>query len=155
RATGLKLVTQTDELKRGEIVEFNGTVFAAILEEWGAEPDYRGIVGDDAERLKGAILEAVDTCDWVVINAGSSVGSKDFTRDVVEELGEVILHGVATSPGSPVLLGKVRGKPVIGLPGYPVAAYLALEWFVRPLVDGWFGVPALSRRRLRVRLEED
>src|SRR5690606_212523 len=101
------------------------------------------------------ILEAVDTCDWVVINAGSSVGSKDFTRDVVEELGEVILHGVATSPGSPVLLGKVRGKPVIGLPGYPVAAYLALEWFVRPLVDGWFGVPALSRRRLRVRLEED
>jgi putative molybdopterin biosynthesis protein len=153
--TGSELVPPTDALKRGEIVEFNGTVFSAFLEEWGAEPDYRGIVGDDAERLKGAILEAVDTCDWVVINAGSSVGSKDFTRDVVEELGEVILHGVATSPGSPVLLGKVRGKPVIGLPGYPVAAYLALEWFVRPLVDGWFGVPALSRRRLRVRLEED
>src|SRR5690606_31347614 len=60
--TGSELVPPTDALKRGEIVEFNGTVFSAFLEEWGAEPDYRGIVGDDAERLKGAILEAVDTC---------------------------------------------------------------------------------------------
>ena len=67
----------------------------------------------------------------------------------------MILHGVATSPGSPVLLGKVRNKPVIGLPGYPVAAYLALEWFVRPLIDHWFKVKADPRPRLRVRLEED
>lgn len=153
--TGSELVPPTDALKRGEIIEFNGTVFSAFLEEWGAEPDYRGIVGDDPELLRKAILDAVEACDWVVVNAGSSVGSEDYTRDVVQELGKVILHGVATSPGSPVLLGKVRNKPVIGLPGYPVAAYLALEWFVRPLIDRWFGVKTAPRPRLRVQLEED
>ena len=153
--TGSELVPPGRALKRGEIFEFNGAVFSAYLEEWGAEPDYRGIVRDDPELLKRAILEAAEACDWVVVNAGSSVGSEDYTHDVVRELGEVILHGVATSPGSPVLLGKVRNKPVIGLPGYPVAAYLALEWFVRPLIDHWFKVKADPRPRLRVRLEED
>lgn len=153
--TGSELVPPRSVLKRGEIVEFNGAVFSACLEEWGAEPDYRGIVKDDFEILREAILDAVDDCDWVVINAGSSVGSRDFTPDVVRRLGEVILHGVATSPGSPVLLGKVRGKPVIGLPGYPVAAYLALEWFVRPLLDRWFGLKKVSRQRISVRMEED
>ncbi|SFG03733.1 putative molybdopterin biosynthesis protein [Planifilum fulgidum] len=153
--TGSELVPPGRALKRGEIFEFNGAVFSAYLEEWGAEPDYRGIVRDDPELLKRAILEAAEGCDWVVVNAGSSVGSEDYTHDVVRELGEVILHGVATSPGSPVLLGKVRNKPVIGLPGYPVAAYLALEWFVRPLIDHWFKVKADPRPRLRVRLEED
>ena len=153
--TGSELVPPGKALERGEIIEFNGTVFSSYLEEWGADPDYRGIVGDDPELLRRAILDAVETCDWVVVNAGSSVGSEDYTRDVVQDLGEVILHGVATSPGSPVLLGKVRNKPVIGLPGYPVAAYLALEWFVRPLIDYWFGVKASPRPRLQVRLEED
>jgi putative molybdopterin biosynthesis protein len=119
-------------LKRGEIFEFNGTVFSAYLEEWGAEPDYRGIVRDDPELLWRANLAAVEACDWVVVNAGSSVGSEDYTRDVVQDPGEVILHGVATSPGSPVLLGKVRNKPVIGLPGHPVAAYLALDGLSAP-----------------------
>ena len=153
--TGSELVPPGKAPERGKIIEFNGAVFSAYLEEWGAEPDYRGIVGDDPELLRKAIRDAVEACDWVVVNAGSSVGSEDYTRDVVQDLGEVILHGVATSPGSPVLLGKVKNKPVIGLPGYPVAAYLALEWFVRPLIDHWFGVASAPRPRLRVRLEED
>jgi putative molybdopterin biosynthesis protein len=78
--------------------------------------------------------------DIVILNAGSSAGTEDFTAHVIAELGQVITHGVATRPGKPSITGVVGGIPVIGLPGYPVSAYLALEWFARPLVCHYYGL---------------
>ena len=72
--------------------------------------------------------------DIVLVNAGSSAGSEDFTADVIGSLGKVLIHGVATKPGKPVILGEIMGKPVVGVPGYPVSAYIALDLFVKPLV---------------------
>src|SRR5690606_3042151 len=92
------------------------------------------IVPDDYERIKDAVAQAVAESDIVIVNAGSSAGSEDYTVHVLAELGQVIVHGVNIKPAKPVVLAVVKGKPVIGLPGYPVSAWLAADLFLKPLV---------------------
>jgi putative molybdopterin biosynthesis protein len=150
--TGNELVSADTSLSSGRIIEFNGTVFSAYIEDWGGTPYLHPIVKDEPEKIKEALLNAVETSDIVVINAGSSAGSKDYTVHILEELGTVFTHGVATRPGKPVILGKIKNKVVIGVPGYPVSAYLALEWFVRPLVCKYLGIPEPKRPTLQVKL---
>jgi putative molybdopterin biosynthesis protein len=147
--TGTELIPPSENVAEGKIIEFNGTVFAAYLQEWGAEPVYRGIVPDDFALIKEAVKAAVRDADLVLLNAGSSAGREDFTVHVVEELGEVLTHGVATRPGKPVVVGIVEGKPVIGLPGYPVSAYLNLEWFARSLIHHYYGLTEPQRPRIK------
>ena len=84
--------------------------------------------------LKKAVLDACSKGELIVINAGASAGSEDFTARVIRELGEVILHGVNIKPGKPVVLGIVDGKPVLGIPGYPVSAFITFNLFVKPIV---------------------
>jgi putative molybdopterin biosynthesis protein len=150
--TGTELIQPADTVAEGEIIEFNGTVFSAYLQEWGAEPIYRGIVKDDLHLIKQAVQQAVAEADIILLNAGSSAGTEDYTVHVVQQLGEVLTHGVATRPGKPVVIGLVEGKPVIGLPGYPVSAYLALEWFVRPLVHQYYGIMEPQRPKVKARM---
>ncbi len=150
--TGTELIAPSETVAEGEIIEFNGTVFSAYLQEWGAEPIYRGIVQDDYELIKRAVQSAVEEADIVILNAGSSAGTEDYTVHVVAELGEVITHGVATRPGKPVVVGMVEDKPVIGLPGYPVSAYLALEWFARPLVHHYYGISEPERTKISAKI---
>lgn len=147
--TGTELIEPTAHVAEGEIIEFNGTVFAAYLQEWGAEPIYHGIVKDDYALITSAVKSAVQDADMVLLNAGSSAGREDYTVHVVEELGEVLTHGVATRPGKPVVVGIVDEKPVIGLPGYPVSAYLNLEWFARTLVYHYYGMLEPQRQRIK------
>lgn len=150
--TGNELVQPGSSLKPGDIIEFNGTVFASFIEEWGGEPLLRDIVVDNPDHIRAAIEKAANEADIIIINAGSSAGSKDYTFHVISELGEVYTHGIATRPGKPVILGEVNGKPIIGVPGYPVSAYLALEWFLRPLVYQYQGIQEPKRETLKVRL---
>lgn len=150
--TGNELVQPGSSLKPGDIIEFNGTVFASFVEEWGGEPLLSDIVVDNPEKIRVALTKASEQADMIVINAGSSAGSKDYTVHVIEELGTVYTHGIATRPGKPVILGEINGKPVIGVPGYPVSAYLALEWFLRPLVYHYQGIEEPKRDTLTVRL---
>lgn len=150
--TGNELVSADASLSSGRIIEFNGTVFSAYVEDWGGKPYLHPIVKDEPEKIREALLNAVETSDIVVINAGSSAGSKDYTVHILEELGTVFTHGVATRPGKPVILGKIRDKVVVGVPGYPVSAYMALEWFVRPLVCKYLGITEPERRKLEVKL---
>ncbi|PLR96572.1 molybdopterin biosynthesis protein [Bacillus sp. T33-2] len=150
--TGNELVSADASLSSGRIIEFNGTVFAGFITEWGGEPILHDIVKDEPDKLKEALLKAVETSDIVVVNAGSSAGSKDFTVHIINELGTVFTHGVATRPGKPVVLGKVKNKIIVGVPGYPVSAYLALEWFVRPLICKYLQIPEPKRQTLQVKL---
>jgi putative molybdopterin biosynthesis protein len=150
--TGNELVEADSDLSSGKIIEFNGTVFANFVKDWGGEPKLRNIVKDDPEKIKAALLEAVETSDIIVINAGSSAGSKDYTVHMIGELGTVFTHGVAARPGKPVILGKINEKIVVGVPGYPVSAYLALEWFVRPLICKYLQIPEPKRQTLEVKL---
>ncbi|MEH7436168.1 molybdopterin biosynthesis protein [Neobacillus drentensis] len=150
--TGNELVEADSELASGNIIEFNGTVFANFIKEWGGEPKLHTIVKDEPEKIKEALLAASETSDIIVINAGSSAGRKDFTVHIIGEIGTVFTHGVAARPGKPVILGKINGKIVVGVPGYPVSAYLALEWFVRPLVCKYLGIPEPKRQTVTVKL---
>lgn len=132
--TGSEIIEVSEELQEGKIIESNSRMFAGMVQKYGGKPNRYGIVEDDYDLLKEAICKAVEENDIVVINAGSSAGSKDYTVNVIRELGEVIIHGIATKPGKPAILASIQGKPVIGIPGYPVSAYFVFEFFVKPLL---------------------
>ncbi len=140
--TGTELVDPGSDLKKGDIIDFNSTMLAAMATECGAQAVRKNIVKDDAALLKQSILDALAGSDLVLINAGSSAGREDFTADVIAELGEVLVHGVAIKPGKPVILAMVKNKPVIGIPGYPVSAALTFNLFVKPLIYALLGLAA-------------
>ncbi len=150
--TGSEIVPPGKPPARGQITDFNSTAVSAYLREWGADPVIWPIVPDDREQIEQSLIKATREGNLVIIIAGSSAGRKDFTAMTIEKLGEVFLHGVATRPGKPTVLGGVNGIPVIGLPGYPVSAYLSLEWFVRPILYRYYGQANPERERLPVTL---
>ena len=150
--TGSELVQPGDPLKPGNIIEFNSRVLAAYLTEWGIKAERSPIVADKPEALKKGISDAVAMYDVIIVNAGASAGSRDHTAGVIEELGEIVLHGVNIKPGKPVILGIVNGKPVIGLPGYTISAVITLNLFVRSLVDSLLGVQSKPPRLLEATL---
>jgi len=138
--TGTEMVEPGAELKVGDIIEFNSRVFSAQVKQWGGIPLRFDIVRDDYELIKEVVRKAAEQCDIVLINAGSSAGREDFTCKVIEELGEVCVHGVAIKPGKPVILGSIAGKPVIGIPGFPVSAYFVMENIARKIVHTFIGI---------------
>jgi putative molybdopterin biosynthesis protein len=162
--TGTELVPLGSEAGEGQIVEYNSIVLAAQVESWGGTATRLPIVEDDEERIRQAVASAALAHDLVLVNAGSSAGSEDFTARVVESLGELLVHGVAVRPGHPVILGTLdraaaakvirdetapSGRiPVIGVPGYPVSAALTGEIFVEPLLSRWLGRPPLEPQTL-------
>lgn len=133
--TGTEIIAPNEKPEEGDIIDSNSGMFAAEIECYGAISKRYEIVEDDYEKIKSAILKALDENDIVVTNAGSSAGTEDYTVHILREIGEVVVHGVAMKPGKPVILAIVKGKPVIGLPGYPVSAYLALENFLAPILE--------------------
>jgi putative molybdopterin biosynthesis protein len=147
--TGNELVNPGTAPAAGQIIEYNSTVFAALVEEWGGKAVRHDIVRDEFTKIKEAVYNAALVSDVVLINAGSSAGRRDYTADVVGELGEVLVHGVAVRPGKPTILGVVAGKPVIGVPGYPVSAIVALELFLKPLLYQLQGLQEPARPKLR------
>ena len=138
----------TEALAPGRVVESNGYVMAAMARECGAEPIKGDILPDDFETLKETVRAAVATSDIVATVGGSSAGSEDYTKEVIQELGEILVHGVTIMPGKPVLLGRIEGKPFIGMPGYPVSMIVAFEQFVAPLIHRMLGQPEPQRRRI-------
>ena len=138
--TGTEIVEPGTKLKIGDIIEFNSRIFASQISEWGGQAHRYDIVHDDYEKIKKAVKLAVNENDIVLINAGSSAGREDFTKDVIGELGEVFIHGISIKPGKPVILGQIDGKPVIGIPGYPVSAYIIMEKIVKQLVLSLQGI---------------
>ena len=144
--TGDELVAPGGNLKPGDLIEFNSVIMSAQVTEWGGEPYVYPIVEDRLAAIEEAARDALERADIVLMNAGSSAGREDFTSAVVKNLGELLVHGVAIFPGKPTILGvgnsaSGRAKPLIGIPGYPVSAVLALQEFVRPLMAHLVGSP--------------
>lgn len=119
----------------GQVIESNSQVFEAVVRSWGAEPRRVPPVPDDRTALTRAVTEALEGDSQIVcVGAGSSAGSKDYTRAVFEELGEVLVHGIAVMPGKPTLLARAKnGKLLVGVPGYPVSAVVCLEDVLAPV----------------------
>ncbi|MBK5101649.1 MAG: molybdopterin biosynthesis protein [Desulfobacteraceae bacterium] len=119
----------------GQIIESNSLILAGLVREAGGVPIVYDIVPDNEKRIRESFIKAIESDAHVVlINAGSSAGSKDYTAHIIGEMGELLVHGVAMMPGKPTILGVVNGKPVVGNPGYPVSAILSFEQFVKPLI---------------------
>ena len=143
--TGTELAPIGQEVKRGDIIEYNSLVLAAQIKNWGGAPTRFPIIPDDLNKIREQVQQAANHSDLVLLNAGSSAGSEDFSAQVVEQLGLLLVHGVAVRPGHPVILGLVQRTegsgvtPIIGVPGYPVSAALTGEIFVEPLIARWLG----------------
>ncbi len=146
--TGTELVPVSDleeELSPGLLPEFNSVILSGLVVQAGGTPEVKAIVPDDPEALTAALKKALADADMVLINAGSSAGTEDYTYQAISALGEVLVHGVSMMPGKPTVLGVAGGKPVIGNPGYPVSAVLSFEQFAAPVIAG------LAGRRLKPR----
>jgi len=137
--TGTELVAPGSALKAGDVIEYNSLVLAAMVEEWGAEATRLAPVRDEAALIKAAVLAALAEHDLVVVNAGSSAGSHDFTADIFREIGTVEVHGIAMRPGHPAILGVAQGKAVAGIPGYPASAIITFDRLIKPLLARWQG----------------
>jgi putative molybdopterin biosynthesis protein len=138
--TGSELVAHGMRPKPGQVVESNTVMAKAMLEEVGATCTRYPFVVDEPEKIRDAIAKAVRENDMVIVSAGSSAGTKDYTDDVIAGLGEVLVHGIATKPGKPAIIGRIDKKPVIGLPGYPLSALTVLREIVIPSLKN-YGLP--------------
>ena len=127
--TGEELVQHDPD--PGEIIETNGLTVSRLVSRWGGRAEYRNVVTDDPESLRAAVQRDL-TKDIIVTTGGSSVGERDLLPEVVDDLGEVLVHGVGLKPGHPVALGVVEETPVLMLPGYPVACIVNAVQFLRP-----------------------
>lgn len=132
--TGDEIVATRAELKPGTILDVNSHMLSAAVTDWGGEPSRQPIVKDDRQAIKRAIFASLQVTDMVIVNAGTSAGRDDYTSEVLADLGEVLVHGVMIKPGKPVILAVCQGKPVIGLPGYPVTALMTAELFARDVL---------------------
>ena len=166
--TGSELVSIGSEVAPGDIIEFNSLVLASQVEEWGGVATRLPITVDNFELICDTVLQAAQEHDLVLINAGSSAGSEDFTAQVVKELGELFVHGVAVRPGHPVILGMIitpesatggeggqetkKFTPVIGVPGYPVSAAITGEIFIEPQIARWLGRARISPATIQATL---
>lgn len=133
--TGTELLDQgSDDMNPGEIVESNSKMLMALCQQWGAQAFRHDIVADDKELLRQAVTRVKDQADMIVICSGSSAGREDYTSAIIEETGKLLIHGIATKPGKPAILGLIDAKPVIGVPGYPISAQLVFTLFARPIL---------------------
>ena len=138
-STGNEVVLPGKELKQGQIYDINGRAIADAVRELGGEAFFLGIARDDRESLKALIEKGIECCDMVILSGGASGGIRDLTNSIIEELGEVRIHGIAIQPGKPTVIGLIDGKPVFGLPGYPTSCLTNFTLLVAPLLRKLIG----------------
>lgn len=132
--TGSELVAPGTRPAPGQVVESNTVMAKAMLESAGARCARYPFVEDKPEKIRDAVQQACAENDIVIVSAGSSAGTKDYTADVIADLGEVLVHGIATKPGKPAIIGRVATKPVFGLPGYPLSALTVIREIILPFL---------------------
>lgn len=138
-STGDELVPPTQKPGPGQIRDTNSYMLEALLTDFGVDVTNYGIVIDDEAKLTATVQQAIGECDAVLLSGGSSVGVKDAACRIIESMGQLLLHGIAMKPGKPTILGKAGGKPLVGLPGHPVAAFFITKLFVLPMLGRLMG----------------
>ncbi len=135
-STGDEIVEVDREPLPGQVRNINQHSLAGLIEECGAELSDLGVVRDDREALIRALKKGLDWADLVLLSGGSSVGTRDIALDAILSLPDsgIIFHGISVSPGKPTIYAKAAGKPILGLPGYPVSALVIFDLFAAPLI---------------------
>jgi len=154
--TGSELINwqseNIDNPPKGSIIESNGYMLKQCVNECSAFADRHDIVSDNADDIQQIIAQKISQYDMILLVGGSSAGESDYTREIIEKLGKVLLHGVTIMPGKPVVLGVVQQKPVVGVPGYPVSAIVIFDQFIRPMIYQMIGISPPKRKILPVQL---
>ncbi len=150
-STGSEIIPPGEELTPGKIYDINGRAITDAVRELGGEAVFLGIARDDRGSLKTLIEKGLECCDIVLLSGGASGGVRDLTSSIIEELGEVRIHGIAIQPGKPTVIGIVDGKPVFGLPGYPTSCLTNFTLLVAPLLRKLIGRES-EVRKVRKRL---
>lgn len=133
-STGKELVNSGENLEYGQIFDVNSYSLQSAVLSCGAQPRWLGVVPDNYEGLSGAIKKALEECNIVLTSGSTSAGTGDVLKQVIEDMGEVLVHGISVKPGKPTLIGKIGKKIVVGLPGYPVAALMIFQIFLAPYI---------------------
>ena len=146
-STGDEIIPLGTSLEPGKVFDVNTYTLSTLVSRAGGEPVPMGILPDKADSLAFCAAQALQTCNMVVITAGSSASARDLTAQVIDELGKpgVLVHGVNVRPGKPTILAACglpgqTPKPVIGLPGNPVSAYVIACLFVVPAIKALLGI---------------
>jgi len=128
--------------EKGKVRDINAYTLAAVVRESGGEPRTLGICPDDPQELKERVGAALELADCVLISGGSSVGTRDYTFQVITDLGPpgVLVHGLSIRPGKPTIIGQSGLVPIIGLPGHPASAMVVAHAIVRPVVQRLSGL---------------
>ena len=153
-STGDELVPPKQQPGPGQIRDVNSVLVESQLKAFGVDARSYGIVPDDEDLLRAAVARALAECDGVILSGGSSVGVKDASGRVIGGFGPLLFHGLAMKPGKPTILGRCANKPIVGLPGHPVAAFFVTQLFVLPLL-AWIGGKRERPRWVSARLTEN
>ena len=149
---GNELVEPGAELPPYKVYDTNTYSIAAAVSEIGCEPQILDVLPDDINTIREIISQAAANFDVVITSGGTSAGRGDYVYRVLEEIGEVLVHGLKIKPGKPTVLAVVEDKPVIGLPGYPLSAIMAFQLVARPLLEAYSGIKAASPREVTAKL---
>lgn len=149
--TGSELIPAGTRPAPGQVVESNTVMAKAMLETVGARCTRYPFVEDKPEKIRDAVFKACKENDIVIVSAGSSAGTKDYSADVIAELGEVLVHGIATKPGKPAIIGRIDKKPVIGLPGYPLSALTVIRELILPFLRN-YGLAVMDHEVIQARI---
>lgn len=140
--TGSELIPPGQAPEPGQIIEYNSLVLGAQVEAWGGTVYRLSISADEPDQINVALEKALEQQpDLIMLLSGTSAGKKDFSAQLIDANGELLVHGVAVRPGHPVIAGIMQSTLVLGIPGYPVSAALTGELFVQPLIRRWLGLP--------------
>lgn len=135
-STGDEIVAADDEPGPGQVRNINQHSLAGRIEECGGELRDWGVVRDDCDALRGALGAALPWADLVLLSGGSSMGAKDIALETILSFpdSEFIFHGISIAPGKPTIFARACGKPILGLPGYPVSALVIFDLFAAPMI---------------------
>ena len=152
--TGSELVPLGAPVGRGQTIDSNTLLAQAMLTEMGAEPLCYPIVPDQPGALAEALEQALQAADILLLNGGSSKGAEDYNARLLEERGAALFHWVAAAPGKPLCVGLIQNKPVINLPGPPMAVLYGMDWCVRAMVHRLLHKPMPRRQTIQGILTE-
>lgn len=155
-STGNELVRPGDELHPGQIYDINSFSIGSAVKECGGEPMYFGIIKDERKELEKALKKAAEVCDIILTSGSTSAGTGDMMYRIIGDNGTLLAHGIDIKPGKPAIIGKVFGKPVFGLPGYPASSLTIFNEFIAPVIrkatgkkKEWLKVQAKLASRIR------